>query len=147
MKKLFLLPVICLFFLTASCSSRKEIDLDALCDDLLQNAGITDELTPVDRAMGEKIYKIKNAEEQYIYISTGATAEEIAAFRFSSAADAEAALVRVRERLDFQLAGYESYVPEEVYRIKNAVIKQEDCYLVVCVADKTKAEEVLRKYF
>lgn len=146
MKKLLLIPMLTLLFFLTSCNQEKDIDIELLSADLLKNAGFTDELSPADAATAEKLYEIDNAVNQYVYISSGATAEEIAVFEFETAADAKAAIPAAQERLAEQKSSYESYMPAEVQKLENAVLKQYGRYLIVCVADGTKAREIIHKY-
>lgn len=122
-------------------------DLNAVAEDLLKNAGFADELNQADAAVVEKLYGISNAKEAVVYISSGATAEEIALFSFETEADAEQAQELAEARIQEQKESFESYIPEEVKKLDNAVIRRSGSRLGVCVADGKAAEEILSKYF
>ncbi len=147
MKKLLLLPAILLSLFFISCNQEKEIDINQLSSELLQNVTFEDELTQIDAATTAKLYHIENAVNQFVYISSGATAEEIAVFEFSSKDDAAKAVQAAQERLAGQKESYESYMPKEVQKLDNAVLKQTGRYLILCVADGTEAENIINKYF
>ena len=52
-----------------------------------------------------------------------------------------------RSRIQEQKESFESYIPKEVKKLDNAVIKRSGKYLAVCVADGKEAGEILSKYF
>lgn len=122
-------------------------DLGAVAEELLKNAGFVDELNQADAATVEKLYGISGAKEAVVYISSGATAEEIALFSFETEKEAEQAEELAKARIDEQKESFESYVPEEVKKLDNAVIRRLGSRLAVCVADGDAAEEILSKYF
>lgn len=121
--------------------------LNAAAEELLKNAGFEDELNPADKATVEKLYGIGNAKEAVVYLSSGATAEEIALFSFESEEDAKQAEELARARIQEQKESFESYIPKEVKKLDDAVIKRSGKYLAVCVADGKEAGEILSKYF
>lgn len=122
-------------------------DLDAAAEELLEQAGFTDELNQADAATVEKLYGVSNAKEAVVYISSGATAEEIALFSFETQEEAKQAEELAEARIREQRESFESYVPEEVKKLDNAVILQSGNEVAVCVADGKAAKEILSKYF
>lgn len=147
MKKLLLLPLILLSLFFISCNQEKDIDIHQLSSELLQNVTFEDELTQIDAATAAKLYHIDNAVDQFVYVSSGATAEEIAVFEFASKEDAANAVQAAQERLSSQKDSYESYMPKEVQKLDSAVLKQTGRYLILCISDGTEAEKIINQYF
>ena len=104
-------------------------------------------MNQADAATVEKLYGVSNAKEAVVYISSGATAEEIALFSFETQEEAKQAEELAEARIREQRESFESYVPEEVKKLDNAVILQSGNEVAVCVADGKAAKEILSKYF
>ena len=134
--------------LTLSACSKQEITIDIkeLSDSLLQNVTFSDELTQIDEKVVESLYNIDNAINEYVYISSGATADEIAVFEFENADDAKKALENARDRISKQREDYETYIPAEVKKIDNAIVKNSGRYLIVCVSDGDEAAKIIDDY-
>lgn len=132
---------------TGEQNTSVSVQLDAVAEELLEGAGFEDELNQADAATVEKLYGIANAKEAVVYISSGATAEEIGLFVFETEEEAEQAEELVQARLEEQRESFESYIPKEVQKLDHAVICRSGCGLAVCVADGKQAEEILSKYF
>lgn len=130
-----------------STEQAESVDLGVIADELLKNAGFADELNQADADTVEKLYGISGAKEAVVYISSGATAEEIALFSFETEKEAEQAEELAKARISEQKESFGSYVPEEVKKLDNAVIRRSGSRLAVCVADGGAAEEILSKYF
>ncbi len=142
-----------LFFMTLSvlifsaCSTEPmQIDIEALANDLIQNAHFEDELNRVDTETAENMYDIDHATSSCVYISSGATAEEIAAFAFENTQDAAQALEKAKARILQQKKSFDYYIPKEVSKIDHAVINQYENYLIVCISSDQEAEKIISKY-
>lgn len=144
--KLFLSVLVSILLLSACSPKQTSINAKELSDDLATNAIFFDELTLTDKKTAEKLYDIKDALNSYVYISSGATAEEIAVFEFEEESNAKQAVEKAVARISAQKDSFESYIPEEVKKLDNAIIKQSGRYLIVCVSDGDEAESILSKY-
>lgn len=127
-------------------ADRTEIDISSLGSELLEKAEFEDELNLVDDTMVKKLYHIEEFTGAQVYIGSGATAEEIAVFEFDSGEAAEEGLKAAEDRLEGQKEDFASYVPKELQKLDNAVIKQAGKYLVVCVSNSDEAEKIIKKY-
>ena len=149
MKKLVLCVLVCLLAVccVAGCGQKsgKAVNIEQMVNELL-SVPFDDELTLLETEAAQVYYGINNAEKMYIYTGSGATAEEIAVFEFSSEADAESAAQKANEHISAQKAAFASYVPAEVPRLENAVVKCSGKYLAVCVSGGTDAAEIIAKY-
>lgn len=135
-------------FAFAGCSGTqtKEIDIEKLANDILTQVQFKDTLTKLDDDMISKLYGIDYAEQQIVYISTGATAEEIALFKLKDESDAQNAYDAVNKRLDYQKSSFELYIPEEMVKLDAAVIDLYGNYVIFCVSDGDTAKTVIDGY-
>ena len=115
-------------------------------------AGVTfkDELAPPADAAFATLYDVKDGDvtKHAVYVSSGATAEEIAVFE---AKDADAA-ARVKTAVDQRIAdlkeGFENYVPGEMTKLNNPVVEVKGKYVLLCICDKPdEARTVIDKLF
>lgn len=121
-------------------------DAKSLADELLANVTFDDELADIDIDTAKFLYQIDTCVDAFVYISSGATAEEIAVFAFADSQSAKEALPIAEKRIADQKEGFASYVPEEVQRLDNAVVAQCGNYVVVCVSEGDAAEKIIKKY-
>ena len=83
----------------------------------------------------------------YYICASGAYPDEIAVFRFSSSDSAENAVKAVTDRLAYQKETYETYTPDEMYKIDGAVIKQTGNWVYYLVtSDNEKAESIVKGF-
>lgn len=137
-----------LMFSFAGCSgeSEKDIDLDKLSQELLTEVEFKDKLAQIDEAMIAKVYGIDYAEKAIVYVSSGATAEEIALFKLKNSEDAQKAYDAVNKRLDYQKKSFELYIPEEMIKLDDAVIQLCGDYVIFCVSDGDTAKTIIEEY-
>ncbi|MGN0169813.1 MAG: DUF4358 domain-containing protein [Lachnospiraceae bacterium] len=133
------------------CGSRAEektIDAEALAIELAEKVTYTDELNKIDSGVAGELYQINTAENAYVYVSSGATAEEVAVFEFADEEDAGEAVEAANTRIQEQKESFEMYAPEEVSRLDKAIVKQSGRYLMVCITEDTDtAENIIEDYF
>lgn len=149
MKKVFmpvLIAVLCAALLCGCGAGSVEIDPEALAQELAEKVPFEDQLSLAPEAAAEKLYAIVDAERAFIYTGSGATAEEIAVFEFADEAGAKAGLALARQRIERQTEDYASYIPEELFRLENAVLRQSGRYLAVCVSAGAEAEEIIEAW-
>ena len=142
---------ICLFlcavvFLFCGCASggKTEIDMEQFGKDLASSGAFTDTLYQIDDDAAKKLFSIDYTCEAVVYAGTGATAEEFAIFRDGGDKDLYAALeTHLQERLE----SYSSYLPQEAYKLENAILKTYGDYTILCVAaDSDTAQSVVDSY-
>lgn len=133
-------------FAGCSGSETKELDIEKLSTDLLEQVEFKDTLTKIDSDMISKLYSIDYAEDEIVYVSTGATAEEIALFKLKDSSDAQKAYDAVNKRLDYQKNSYELYIPEEMVKLDAAVVELYGNYVIFCVSDGDTAKTVIDGY-
>lgn len=145
---LFLLSIVMITTLFG-CSVQNdmtEIDIGDLSSELLERAEFEDELSAINDTTIKKLYNIDNYTKAVVYISSGATAEEIAVFEFDSKETAADGLKKALVRIEEQKAGFESYIPREIQKLDNAVVKQSGEYVIICISNNNEAEKIITQY-
>lgn len=132
----------------AACGGKSgsRMDAQALANELMEKVGFVDELNLISPEMVSKLYGIDNAQEAYVYMGSGATAEEVAVFKFADEQSAKDGLAKAQQRIASQKDSFANYIPEEVARLDNAVIKQSGEYLALCVSEGSTASEIISRY-
>jgi len=148
MKKTKLILTILILLLTLSACAQQEISINIkdLSDNLLQQVAFEDELVQINKEKVAILYNIDNAANQYVYIGSGATAEEIAIFEFNNTEDSKNALQFAQNRISQQKADYASYNPKEIQKLDNAIIKNTGRYLIICVSQGDTAKKIIEEY-
>ena len=123
-----------------------QMDAQALANELMEEVEFVDELSPVKSEMVPKLYGIDNAQEAYVYMGSGATAEEVAVFKFADEQAAEDGLAKLQDYIAARKDSFANYIPGEVARLDNAVIKQSGEYLALCVSEGSTASEIISRY-
>lgn len=120
----------------AACGSGepKEVDINALAEELRGSATFGEELTKLDETVALGLYGCAEGTEAVAYAGTGATAEEVAVFNCGSAEAAETLAANLETRNQTRISQYASYDPEEVPKLENALIMSGGQYVVLCVA-------------
>ena len=133
----------------AGCGAQKDItvDIDALAADLAAGVTFDDELSLIDDGMIPMVYGMDAFEDAALYLGSGATAEEIAVFALEDEARDKGALDEAKAHIDSQITSYEDYIPAEVQRLEEAIVRQAGRYVIVVVtADTDAAEKILDEY-
>ena len=120
-----------------------------LAEYLYDNITFQDEMTKVDQDLALSLYDLEQdvVTDAVVYMSTGATAEEIAVFTVDG--DEEALLVAslIELRIEDQKKGFENYVPEELTKLDHAIVTQLDNAVVLIVCNNTEeAETAISSY-
>lgn len=129
-------------------NTNKEIiiDIDKLSEDIIKNVDFEDEMNITDAETVKRLYNIDNAISEKVYLSSGATAEEVAIFEFASRENAKEAVEKVNERIENQKSSYSGYAPKEVKRLEDAILIQKDKYIVFCVTEDKNAQKLISEY-
>ena len=153
MKKLFLLlPAALLLFLCAcggSSEQKADFEPSELAKALYDSSCFTDLLSEVDSATALEMYGIDadTVESCAVYFGTGATAEEIAVVKCTGNDEADKAEAAFNARVESQISAYENYVPSEVPKLENAIVRRSGVYAVYVTAnDEPGAREIIDQY-
>lgn len=130
--------------LLTSCNEQpKDVDISALASQIVGEVSFDDSLSEIDDDMISMLYSIDGYTDAVLYKGSGATAEEVAIFKMETTDDAKAALEEAQAHIQSQIESYESYIPEEVSRLEDAIVRQDGCYVSVVVSGDSAAAEKL----
>ena len=135
-----------LLLLAASACGARTVDVDQLAGELLERVAFEDELTELDESMVAALYGVEGALEQRVYLSGGATAEEVAVFRFATEEEARACRELLAQRLESRKTDFANYMPDEAARLENGVLMCSGCCVALCVSSGDTAREIISGY-
>lgn len=123
----------------------KNIDVKTTANSLLSEIKYEDQLSEVNYDLVYDMEDI-NITESVVYVSSGATAEEIAAIKCETKEDAVKVEAALEERVKEQKDSFENYVPKELDKLDKAVIVKVGNTVVLSVSnDDAKAKEIIDK--
>ena len=150
MKKILALVLTGILLLLSACAGTAEdVDLDmaALADKLLESGLFEETLNRADDGIAGMLYDISGSTAACLYVGSGAVADEFALFEFEDAASAREAVAAAGARVESQRESFAAYLPEEVVKLDNAVIKAYGRYLAVCISGGDGADRILSDFF
>lgn len=127
-------------------SKDVKIDVDELTKILMQNIKFEDEMNLADSETIKILYNIDNAITQKVYLSSGATAEEIAIFEFKNKNEANEAIKQVNTRIENQKESFRNYLPKEMSKLENAIIIKKNQYIIMCVTEDENGQNIIESY-
>ena len=116
-------------------------DAVALADSLAGTVHFVDQMTPLELDAAVNVYGIDSAAVSAgkAYVSTGATAEEIAVFTAADAGQVETVRAALEKRVEDQKAAYTNYQPQEMTKLSDPVIETRGDTVILCVSDDNSA--------
>lgn len=148
MKKLLCVLLSTVLLLLAGCGgdSEKTMDMTAFSESVLSSVEYDDELISLSDKVAGNYYdlEIDGLEGYVIFVSsTSATTNELAVFHCADSSALEAAKSAVEARMKDQREAYENYIPDELLRLDNALVKTSGNYLLFSVSDDNETVEKL----
>ena len=146
----FLALVTALLLTSCGGGGGKEIDLDALAGELTASAAFTADMTQFQTSgaaiAGTYGFDESEVTKSCMYYNTS-TAEEIFLAQAADSKGAEHLQQLCQTRLEAQTAWLQSYLPEAVPRLENAVLVTSGNYVMLVVAnDSAAAKGIVEKY-
>lgn len=130
----------------AGCSSGGDIDAAALVNDLTTGVVFDEALTELSPSIAQKRLSLDEGEAEEItaYAGTRAIVDEIAVIK---AADVDAVKAKIDAHIAEQTESYQSYRPEEVPKLNDAVVETYGDYVIMCItSDSDAAKAIIDKY-
>lgn len=130
---------------------QEELNLPEIAQNLQTDLTFKDSLNQLDDTSMGNFYPsvdLNKVEEYVIYVSgSGSTAEEIALFEVKAPEDTSMIKSAIEERVTDQTISFQDYVPEEMVKIENAVVKASGNYVFAVLCDDyDKAGKLLSEY-
>lgn len=131
----------------AGCGSSTEvvIDTEALADNIYAGVTWQDQIGEVSLSKALSLYGISSDSvvSGKVYISTNATAEEIAVLEASSSEQADELQEGLEARVEAQKSSFESYNAAEVPKLEQALIYKNGKYVVLVVCDDVSEAQAI----
>ena len=130
-------------------SKEKNVDVEKLAADLKTQLAYDDTLTAMKpEELAFYGVEVPAGAAVVVYMSSGATGEELVTAKCASAADAQALKDSLTALVDDQAESFRRYKPEETARLEKAVFYQSGSYVVLSVSsDPAAAEQIIKGYF
>ena len=113
------------------------MDVGRCADMLLETIAFRDVLTAISDEMSGALFQISGQDviKQKVYVSSGATAEEIAVFEAADIEAAERIEGAVLQRVADQRASFTDYLPAELPKLDDPFLMVRDKYVILCLSD------------
>ena len=148
MRRVLAAALICL--LLAGCGKTDKdltLDMEALCNELLEGGVFEETLYPAEESAVPLLLDFETECEGLVYVGTGATAEELVLFHGGDEDEAGQLKENLSQHLADRTEQYSGYLPQEAYKLENAILQQYGTYVILCIAaDTAAAEEIIGSY-
>ena len=126
-----------------------QINIEDLASKILQSGAFEDELIKVDSEMIMKDYNFTadEVEEFVSYQGSGATSEEIVILKVKDKSNLNSIKDKINARIEERKEAFQSYLPKEVGKIDNNILRVEGNYVIFCVSnDSSKVNQIINDY-
>ena len=144
-----ILVIVGVIFWSNSKNKNIQINIDELADKIVTSGAFEDELIKADSEMVIKDYGFTNDEikELVSYQGSGATSEEIVVLQVNDKSNLSTVKEKINTRIDERKEAFASYLPKEVFKIENNVLKIQGNYAILCISnDAKKVSDVINNY-
>ena len=127
----------------------KDYNVSQIATEILNNIKFKDTLGEINPKVLTGIYEIDDAMIQNAagYAGGGATAEEIAVFEVKKLSNVRDVERKIKEHITDRKRSFESYIPEEMPKLRRPFIYSNGKLVVVCIADNYgKLETVIKNF-
>lgn len=108
----------------------------------LDSGAFSETLEALDADLISSLYGLESQPEAAaVYTSTGATAEEIAVLVFSTQEEAANARKALEARVSDQKDACEGYLPSELPKLEQAIVKESGSSVLLVVANDSQAAQ------
>ena len=126
-----------------------QINIEGLAEEIAKSSAFEDQLEKVDSEMTMQDYNFSTDEVAQLvsYQGSGASSEEIVILQVKEKSNINSVKDKINTRLAERKEAFESYLPEEVGKIDNSILRVEGNYIILCVAkDANTVNNVINKY-
>ena len=144
MKRILSVILLALLLLSACAAEPIEIQVTDAAAQLRGNVTFVDIMNDMDTAGICRIFGLTEAQVAAAagYVSTGATAEELFVIEVVEGQTADVKQA-IDAHMDYMIDGYSDYGPQEVPKLKNAVIRESGNYIFLCVCDQPQQAQTV----
>lgn len=124
--------------LTGCSGSVKTIDVQQAADQIHSAVSFKDTMAPPADNMFGQLYAVDSADvkSRAVYVSSGATAEEIAVIEATDTEAAGRVKTAMEKRVEDLKEGFEDYRPAEMTKLENPVIVVRGPYVLFVLCDQ-----------
>lgn len=115
---------------------KKEIslDIDQMALEISQSEYFSEDFFKVESNIISQMYGIETEDVKIAgYASSGGLADELTIFEATNDDDAKMIYELATEHIADSKEGYQSYKPDEVYKLEHAILIEQGKYVIVCV--------------
>ncbi len=126
-----------------------QINIEGLAEEIAKSSAFEDQLEKVDSEMTMQDYNFSTDEVAQLvsYQGSGASSEEIVILQVKEKSNINSVKDKINTRLAERKEAFESYLPEEVGKIDNSILRVEGNYIILCVAkDANTVNNVINEY-
>ena len=126
-----------------------QINIEGLAEEITKSNAFEDQLEKIDSEMTMQDYNFSTDEvEQLVsYQGSGATSEEIVILQVKGKNNINSVKEKMNTRLSERKEAFESYLPEEVGKIDNSILRVEGNHIILCIAnDANTVNNVINEY-
>ena len=126
-----------------------QINIEDLATKIAESGAFEDEIAKIDSEMIMSDYNITTDEvEGFVsYQGSGATSEEIVILKVKDKSNLNDVKDKINSRIKERKQAFQSYLPEEVGKIDNNILRVKGNYVIFCVSnDSSKVNQVINDY-
>ena len=129
---------------------KKEIslDVDQMAQEISQSEYFSEDFFKVESNIISQMYGLETEDVKIVgYTSSGGLADELTIFEATNEEDAKAIYDLAKEHVADSKEGYQSYKPDEVFKLEHAILIEQGKYVIVCVNGSYDEVETLIKAY
>ncbi len=148
--KIFSIILLLIMLPQLSGCGKKEIslDIDQMALEISQSEYFSEDFFKVEANVISQMYGIETEKVKIVgYASSGGLADELTIFEAPNKDDSKAIYDLAAEHIADSKEGYQSYKPDEVYKLEHAILIEQGKYVIVCVNGSYDEVETLIKAY
>ena len=126
-----------------------QINIQDLASRIVGSASFEDQLAQADSEMVMNDYTFTSDEinDLVSYQGSGATSEELVILQVKDKSKINSVKEKINTRLSERREAFESYLPKEVGKIDNNILRVEGNYIILCIANDTNTvNKIINEY-
>ncbi len=125
------------------------INMDALASEMLDGVPFAEAMTKVTDSVAMRMFELEEGEalSGVVYTSSGAVADEFAAFEAATPEEAEKLAEKLRARVELRKQDFDGYKPEEMPKLEDPVIIVDGCLVGMCTSSDNGAAETVFSHY